>query len=537
MSKNRLFYTIKLTSSLLKEYKYNLSNLITIRNDSEVAKPLTFRDCLHAGLVVSLSDSQMLKSIRDITGQKVDYELLEKWYLERDRLKKSKNNTEAKRTKVRELQDQIYKMMYIPEYITVFMESVSDYEHIFKKGFIFCGRKYVRFSCSASQARVSTVVFVCEDIKDELKRRLDNGRDEGHPLAPSKYNAYFGLYSSASVKVTKPRYCIVSDFSSVKDVTLDYAIETDWDIDDILEERTLPIEFNRFDGSGLISPKMAEQWAKDLGEDYVPCQFCIRYSFTKGLLNEFDFVEWCRDELEGIKPEEEKYIITDIYGKKQDLREIDVILTEGMAKLWDSWISQEEYEKNCEINGIDMRVTKYAPKKDKEASTVNYQYIQTIDLDDDDIKELCQETIDYIQGVTYDNKDYALLFMLGDSMDEEDISQFMERSDNYWLKSLILEDNLFNDKYTKEKIKELIVKKIELACLGRIYVQGNYQAIVPDSFALMQVITGQKVTGLLNDGEFYSKFWEERGVDKFACERSPLTWRAETLVVENKYKV
>lgn len=54
MSVNRLFYTVKLTSGLLKEYKYNMS--------------INFEDCLKSGLIISLADSQMLKSIRDITG-------------------------------------------------------------------------------------------------------------------------------------------------------------------------------------------------------------------------------------------------------------------------------------------------------------------------------------------------------------------------------------------------------------------------------------------------------------------------------------
>lgn len=51
---NRLFYTVKLTSGLLKEHKYNLD--------------ISFEECIKNSLIVSLADSQMLKSIRDITG-------------------------------------------------------------------------------------------------------------------------------------------------------------------------------------------------------------------------------------------------------------------------------------------------------------------------------------------------------------------------------------------------------------------------------------------------------------------------------------
>lgn len=503
---NRLFYTVKLTSGLLKEHKYKLD--------------ISFEECIKNSLIVSLADSQMLKSIRDITGQKINREQLEEWYEERDRIKKRKNSVEN-RKKIKELQNKIWDMMYIPDYITVVMESVKDYERIFKKGFVLNGKRYRRISCSASQARVSTVAFCTEDIKDELKRRLDNGRKMDKPLAPSKYNAYFGLYSSAIKEVTKPRFCIISDYEEDRPVDVDYVIEQPKEDDDIIEPRTIDVTFNRFDGSGLISPQMAEQWGKDIDEDYTPCQFCIRSAFTKGMVNEFDFVEWCKEENNG------NYLIKDIFGNLIDLRQIDVILTAGMAKLWDFWDSQEHFEKCCEENGIIWGVTKYAPKKDKEVLITNYQYLQTLDLTDEMIKELCQDTVDYIQGVSYDNIYYSILFMMGENSTDESIQRFLESSDNYWLKTLILNNNLLYDKYSKEKIRDMIIRRIELACLGKIYVQGNFQCIVPDSYGFMQHATGQKVTGLLQAGEFYSQFWINKGIEKVDCMRSPLTHFSE----------
>ena len=116
MAKNRLFYTIKLSSSLLKEFNYDLS--------------ATFDECLESGLVISLSESQLLKTIRDVTGQKIDRDLLETWYIERDKLKKKKN-TKGNRKRIQELQQNIYNMMYIPQYITVVMESEKDYKKMF----------------------------------------------------------------------------------------------------------------------------------------------------------------------------------------------------------------------------------------------------------------------------------------------------------------------------------------------------------------------------------------------------------------------
>lgn len=49
-----LLYTVKLSSTILKDNKYKLN--------------LSFKECFKSGLVVSLADSQMLKSIRDVSG-------------------------------------------------------------------------------------------------------------------------------------------------------------------------------------------------------------------------------------------------------------------------------------------------------------------------------------------------------------------------------------------------------------------------------------------------------------------------------------
>lgn len=510
---NRLFYTVKLNSALLKENKNKLD--------------LSFYECLRNGLIISLADSQMLRSVRSITGKEINREELEKLFEERDFLKKRKN-TKDNRKQIKKLQKEIYDMMYIPEYITVVMESIKDYEKLFHKGFYFNGKLYKRFSCSASQARVSTVVFVEDSIREELKIRLDNGRNLNKPLAPSKYNAYFGLYSSATKEVTKPRFCVIPDCIRHRNVDVDYVIETEGNQDDIIEPRTIDVEFNLFDGSGLISPEMAQIWAEDLGEDYTPCQFCIRCAFTKGMLNEFDFKEWCRDENNG------NYLIKDIYGNIIDLRNIDVILTEGQVKLWDSWESQESFEKNCEKNGIIWGVTKYAPKEDKECSTANYQFLQTLNLTDEMIENLCHDTVDYIEGVSYNNIYYTLLFLLGQSMNKEKLNKFMRSSDNYWLKSMILNHNLINDKYSKEKIRNYIITKISQACLGRINVRGNFQCIVVDGVAFMEHCVGKEVKGLLKAGELYSQFWNKKKVDKVDCMRSPLTHFSEHYVVNLK---
>jgi hypothetical protein len=51
------------------------------------------------------------------------------------------------------------------------------------------------------------------------------------------------------------------------------------------------------------------------------------------------------------------YEIIDVWGQKRDVREADVILTESMLKLWDSYDSWEDYFENCQKNNYEFAVT------------------------------------------------------------------------------------------------------------------------------------------------------------------------------------
>lgn len=544
---NRLFYTVKFSSSFIISKKCNI-----LSSDGK-GNNYSFHEALRANQIISLADSQMLRSIRDITNHKVNLEQLEKWYEERDRIKKRKNSEDNKK-RIRELQENIYNMMYIPEYITVVIDKIAHYKKFFKDGFFFNGDKYTRFSCSASQARVSTVVFIKDSIKQKMLDRLNNGGmvfDQNGlsktKFAPSKYNAYFGLYSSATKEVTPPRFCIIPDFLEKDNVDVDFVVETGANDDDIVEPRTIEVEFNRFDGNGLISPEYAKIWSQDIGiytpenkedQGYIACQFCMRWSFAKGMVNTFDFVKFCEEKNDG------NYIIKDIYGKDVDLREIDVILTEGQTKIWDKFgyevkdkngevkivPDQDIYEQNSINNKIIWGVTRFTPEEDDKTLITNYQFLQTLKMSEEDIKELCKDTVDYIKGVSYDNYYYTLLFLLGENMNEKKMKNYMKSSDNYWLKSLICNPNLLNDKYTKEKIRDNLIKRIEQACIGKIMVEGNFQVIIPDSYAFMEWCCYRdpnRVKGLLKAGECYSKFWTDRNKTTILSQRSPLTHFSE----------
>ena len=518
MTKNRPFYCLKFNSSRLKEFGYNID--------------ITFEHAKRTKEIIALSDSQFLRSIRDIRGTEFDADRLDEFIKERNRLMSSAQTTGDK-ARIFEIKGYIRDMTFIEDYITVVIEHKTHYDHIFKNGFIINGKRFVRLSCSAGQARVSTVIFCNEDIEEELKRRTNNGRNTDIPIAPSKFNAYFGLNSSATKTVSEPRFIVVKDFNNTTSFRASFVSETEWDKDDIVEERDMTdYPVNRTDGMGLISPEQSAKWAEELGLDYTPSQWCVRQSFLKGMLCTFPIHQFCEEVNEG------SYIVDTIYtdseGKpiKADLRECDVIITESMFKLWDSYKSADDYMSNYRNNKLFWGVSQYTPKKAKDVLDLNYQFIQTLNLGEDEIKALAQPFVDWLESVSYADYGQMRLFLTGGNMEAECVADYINnRPDNWWIKALLLAPAVMNDKYILKKIKELIKMKLQNACMGKIFAEGNFQPIVSDPYGFMQHVCGLPVKGLLKAGEFYSNYWNAKNVSRVNSMRSPLTYRSEHVIL------
>jgi hypothetical protein len=580
------FYTMKFKSLRLKQFDYDIK--------------ITPREARENGEMISVFDNQFLRSIRKIKGQKFDEHELEELINKKNKLrnklrklskitvkKESENKNEAIETKdneaiiknteknneiqeikevdtnkkekennsneelfeniekekdeiskeLIEIQNKIDEMLFIEEYITIVMEHKSHYQYLFENGIKINNKRYIRVSCSASQSRVGVVTFAEENVAKELKKIIDNGRNTSKKFSPSKLNAYIGLGSSATQIVSTPRFCVIPDYHSKAKVKVNFVTETKKDEDDLIEEKEIEIEFNRFDGMGLISYEKADEWAKELGLDYVPSQWCVRQSFLKGMLCTFPILDFCKLKNQQNFNIKTSYKDENGNDKIVNLNDIDVICTESQFKLWDSYNSLEEYIENCEKNKLYWGVSLYSPKQDKDILNMNYQFLQTLNLDKSDISKLCKKSVDWIKGVCGEDIYYTLLFLLGEEITEERIQRYLKNSDNYWVKSLIVNHELIKDKYIKDKIYDLIKKRIKSFCLGGILVSGNFQVLVSDPYAFMQHACGQPVTGLLKEREYYSNYWNKKGINLVDSMRAPLTYRSEHLklpLIENE---
>lgn len=472
---------------------------------------LSFDSARASDRIISISDSQVIRWLDDYNEKNRTSEMAV--YTEKKknikRAKKEKNSVDN-REFIKSEYDAINKMQFISELINIVMDKPSDIDVM--DGFMINGKKYYRFIGSPNQVKKCTVMYCSEDIYDYLHGLVENGRKPDYKIVPAKYEAYKALTLSGSYPVTNTdRILVVDDLVTHFTEDVIYLDNSESD-EPVMTYKTAEIELDESDGYGLISPELAQTWSDDMHLDYLMSGCCVRNAFTKGMVATFDFKEFA--EVYG------KRYVTDVWGKQHDINDIDIILTTSMLKLWSAYDSIDDYVQKCHENKYSFSVTKVTPKELDEVRTLNYQFIQSYELTDDQIKELISPTVNEIKDVIHFDRQKALLFLKGMKITEENAS-----GDNDWIKAIQICPDVMNDPYVINRINSLIEKKITDAKIGVIKVKGNFGVIVGDPFALCQHILKVDVEnyGLLKAGEIYHKFWEDKGVEEVVCLRAPMS--------------
>lgn len=400
------------------------------------------------------------------------------------------------------------------DFSKIFMQVVIDKKSDFgratcKKGVTVNGINYRRFVGTTGGLKNNTLLFCNSQYVDKLNELCECKRNKDIPLVPAKYEAYKALTCSASQPICNPngilvvRDCITKYFADV--ISLDDGIESDEPLRTIIKDKEL--ENNVSDGFNLCTIEYMQRVGESLGVDYTPSGVCLRNAWLKGMLYPFPIIEFIEKYNNG------NYLIEDIWGNIQDIRNCEMIVTESSLKLWSAYSSIDEYVNACEECGYGFSVTKISPHILEERRELNYQYLQSYDFTDEDIEELCAPTIQYLKDA-----------MCGDYFSTIKFLGITDNADiNSWQRALFTSEYMMGDPYVIDSVHRFIKKKMNDAKIGKLFVDGNYQIASGDPFALMQSICGLEVTGLLKAGECYSKFWIDKNENEIVLFRSPMT--------------
>lgn len=464
--------------------------------------------------VISLADSQTLTFIDNIIGM-TDRENKIKEIKKKIKQLSKREDINNKKETMKKLNKELNRYKYNEDYICIVVDKISDFDRCnIKKGFFINGKKYKRLLGTTGGIKNSTIVYVTEDVYDSLTEKINNGRNPDKKLVPAKLEAYKALTCSASNPVTHPKEILVVGDCITK--FKEDIIKIDDSMGDeptLTYEKDYEVELIDSDGYGLIRKDLCDIWAKDLQEDHEISGFCIRNSWTKGMVFPFPFIEFAE------KYSKNNYIVKDVWGQEHDIRNVDLILTTSMLKLWDSYESIEHFLKCCDKNGYTFRVTKMCPKQLENQRATNYQFLQSFELNDSEIDELIKPTVTSIKESLCGDYAKTLLFLRGTELTEDKVLV-----DSYdYVQALMIEKELINDPFIRQKVINMRKKRINDAKVGVLDVAANYSIISGDPFSLCQSIFGLEVIGLIKPNHCYSKYWLDKNVKEILAMRAPMS--------------
>mgnify|MGYP003177956935 FL=1 len=529
-----------------QQYIYKINSSLLKQNNWELELPLSDARKI-PGVVVSLADSQILTWINELNGTE-DYDSRAKQIKKDIKEIKKQPNSDDNKKKVSEKYTELYDLQFKKDYLCVVFDKKSDYDRA-NKGFKVNGIAYKRLICTTNGVKTSSVVYAADrfveyngqsvNIHDELKRRIANGRNTDVKLSPAKYGAYESLAASASIPVSWPRSResnIPGGIIVVKDCVVHF--KTNFiEIDDsdptvepkVTEKHNEDFENNMSDGCSMMLPHLSKRWNGELnGNSEHTMSGCnMRCAFTKGMALTFDFIRFAEEIIGASAEHPEKYLIKDYWGKERDIRDADLILTESQLKLCGSYSSWEDYYEKCIANHYTLRVTKTSEEENDDIRQLNYQFIQSLDLTDDDIDELIALTVNEIKDIMELDPRKSVAYLCGKGLNEKNVI-FAENI----AKALMIDKIAINDPYIRSKIKKMINRRIKDAKIGVLDLHGNFQILSGDLYALCESMFGLEPHGILKAGEIYSKYWYDEGVDRVLCFRAPMS-NAHSIVAQN----
>lgn len=432
--------------------------------------------------------------------------------------------------------------------------------HILDAGFTYNNIHYSRFGKSASQAKDGITAFVCDSIFNELYNitQMDIKINE---CVISKYEAQRCLpFSSCTViKDYMPNIIIIGEYEkTLSNQLIKYVVEREKEFEDKetgekrkykakeIEDGYTNIKLSPFDGCGCHEKEFMEITSTYSGLDYTPIGAQIRLPFIKGYSVYVPF----RDILKEWGYE----YITDIYGNKHHINNIDCIWNTSMFKGHSLFKSKygnnawTEYMNTINKYQFKLGISKYSHhvKHLNKYTRMNFQYLQCLNLwnpkyiecyennemgsydildesNDGKIIKLAKYTTSLFEKIIKGDKFYTYKFMgITDTDDYEPESKYLEAA--------LINDAMLKDPAVKQFIYRKLKKSIDDAKVGKIYCSGFYHTGVGDMIGYLQYAVGVEPVGCLGERELYSANLDAGDCISF---RSPLVDPSEV----NKIKI
>lgn len=409
-------------------------------------------------------------------------------------------------------------------------------EDLYEKGFTitFTGedgenitKTYVRYKRSSGSARVGKCLFINVELFEEMNEwslmGLEFNTDEKIDLA--SLEAYKSLTLSSIIDTleieAKNILVIPERFSTFKDtVNSTYLINDGKN----LETKTKKVEItnNIWDGQGLIDKSLMGKYDKK-------GMLLLRNQYFKGCCFNTNLQEYFK--AQGVK---DISGVNGIHVKDAKLEDIKLVITESCIK-YVKFGTVEDW-----LNKVDK--TWGICKHDKKTHHFNgrlvqthYQLLNTLQFNEDEVKELLKESVNYIKAVKNDPVVMRKYLKL-DSENEDDEVNF--NGTNEFIMHMLKHDDNFKNTRLFSDFRDDIFKKMKKNLLnGHILVKGNYSVLFGNGMEMLEATVKdvKKEAMTLMQGTIYSKNFDYD--EELLGSRSPHVTMGNILVAKNASEV
>lgn len=380
---------------------------------------------------------------------------------------------------------------------------------IIERGLDIDGQHYIFYTSTTNQMKRGESILLKEDFYKEHEQEIMLGLTDDAVNAKGGCNigkrlAYNGLLLSTSFipndyQLTLDDCLIVPDFETIINEKVECIDHDDNSITNI-SVRNEDIKIPQTDGAGMFLPGV------------LPYSCQIRCGHIKGCVFPLDFRKFLQlDEVEGVKP---SAIVSDPWGKKHDVikENIKIILTASQVKMWKYYDSWEELKEAYNAHNKKIAINNFA-EESKGWEKTGYQFNQTLDsnkLTDEKIKDLCADTLDYLNEMKTDANKIAEI------LSEPNLSNAIKAY-----------PELIQDKYIQKKMENKFRSERREACGNKLILKDSlYAYICPDLFAFCEwLFCGiENPKGIIPREQVYCSFYNEEPYNKYEvvdCLRSP----------------
>lgn len=346
----------------------------------------------------------------------------------------------------------------------------------YKNGFICNGINYCRFKRSSGSARVGKCLFIDKRLYPNMHKSEQCGLDvkNGDELDIAAFEAYISLPTSSiidTIDIKPENFLVIDDWESV---FYEKAVCTDLGEDGWLktEEKEMKISNSIWDGQSLIDISLMGKYS------------------SKGMLllrNKF-FKSCCFNT--NIQKFFENNNITDVSQLKgqtiaTDIRDIKVITTPSSIKYFKFGKLDDWFKNIYPYFGV-VKYDKDTHYFNGRMVQAHYQLLNTLQLSKEELQEVVQDGLDYINLLNTDVDVMRYHLKFTDNLDFEEDTDNIMKDKNAIVYKMLNYDCCFEDtKIYYEFKKNLCSSYLKNMKKGHILLDGTYATLLGNPYEML----------------------------------------------------